>query len=123
MTHSRLFTKSILKKGIASDGIRVCVMRRIKPEYKFDIWIPELGPSTHLLNKYIIAKSIKWKNFKVAYKAQLLRKKSYVGLIKYLLQTSAVTLLCVETGAVRCHRSLLAKECSKGDSNLKIVHR
>ena len=118
-----LRTKSIESPTNSSDGIRVCVMRRIKPEYKFDIWIPVLGPSAGLLKKYVIDKSIRWSEFKKIYIKQLVRKQKFIKIILQLLLESPVTLLCVEKKALRCHRLLLANECKKLRANLKIAHR
>lgn len=123
MKNKILYTKSVLKKTSKDDGIRICVMRRIKLEYKFDIWIPSLGPSAGLLKKYIVDKTMSWEHFSTAYRKQLLKKKQYLDVLDMLLQKSAVTILCVEKSAVRCHRFLLAQECAKRNSSIKIRHK
>ena len=47
-----LKTKSIQKRKTKSDGVRICIMRRVKPHFKYDIWMPTLSPSTELLKNY-----------------------------------------------------------------------
>jgi len=123
MSKFTLYTKSVVSSADSSDGIRICVMRRIKPEYKFDIWMPILGPSSGLLNKYIVDSSISWTEFSGTYLKQLLRKRKFLELILFLLSKSSVTLLCIEKKANKCHRYLLSKECEKLDAKIKIEHR
>lgn len=122
MSKYKLRTRSITGPIVVTDGIRICVMRRIKPEYKFDIWLPVLGPSSRLLNTYIVDKSIPWAEFSKRYVKQLQRKKLFLELILMLLEKSTVTILCVEKKASRCHRFLLANECKKLNIKVKIKH-
>lgn len=117
-----LQTRSIESRTKQSDGIRVCVMRRIKPEYKFDIWMPILGPSTALLNSYVVKKNISWITFSKTYTKQLLRKKFFLRLILLMLSKSTVTLLCVEKKANQCHRFLLASEIKKLNTEVGVKH-
>jgi len=108
--------KSIYKKIDKKDGIRICVMRRIRPEYKFHIWMPELAPSENLLKKYVIQKKISWENFSQQYVHEVLSKKQVKIIIKtlaFIAQTSKITLLCGEDSAKYCHRSLIIQECLK----------
>ncbi len=107
-------TKSIYSKIGKSDGLRICIMRRIKPEYKFDIWIPRLSPPEKLLKEYVINKQIPWKDFTKKFEKQVLKKNKTLLLFLIKLSSySKVTLLCQEKSAKYCHRSLVLKECFK----------
>lgn len=109
-------TKSIYKPEAKSDGLRICVMRRIRPEYKFDMWIPELAPSEKLLKKYIIQKKITWEDFSQLYTREALSKNLGKRIIKALIfmaHSSRITLLCGENSAKYCHRTLIIQECAR----------
>lgn len=95
----------------AKDGLRVCVMRRIKPGYDFDIWIPGLAPSESLLKKYVIDKSMSWPGFSRLYMRQMASQKHLIRMLVYLSVSTKITLLCWEKSAKFCHRSLLLAEC------------
>ncbi len=89
-------------------------MRGIKPEYKFDIWIPELSPPEDLLSKYVINKEISWEEFKPLFKKRVLAKqKRLLRLVKHLSYFSNVTLLCWEESEDKCHRSLVLEALEK----------
>lgn len=107
-------TKSIQEKKSKTDGIRICVMRRIRPDYNFDLWIPSLAPSEILLKKYVIDKTMSWNTFSQLYTRQVLQKqKQLINTLIYLSKRFRVTLLCQEKSATRCHRSLLLTECKR----------
>lgn len=102
--------KSINLKVSSNDGIRICVMRRIRPEYKFDIWLKALSPSEKLLREYVIDKKISWDDFCKKYTKSVVMKKSnqiYFKLLKELSKNRKITLLCGEKSAKHCHRSLI----------------
>lgn len=116
-------TKSINKPKAKTDGIRICVMRRIRPEYNFDMWIPELAPSEKLLNAYVIDKQISWEVFSKRYTQERLlkaRTKRLIETLVFLSRSSKITLLCGEVSAKYCHRSLIIKECIKTKRNTKL---
>ena len=114
MNKLNIVSKSIVKKHSKKDGLRVCVMRRIKPEYKFDMWIPKLAPSKNLLDKYIVSKSITWREFSIKFKKQVLSKnKDLLVLLLTIAKFKPITLLCFELDDVYCHRSLIIEECKK----------
>lgn len=102
--------KSIKLKSSVGDGIRICVMRRIRPEYQFDIWLKTLSPSEKLLREYVIDKKISWEDFCKKYTKSVIEKKSnqiYFKLLKDMSKTQKITLLCGEKSAKYCHRSLI----------------
>jgi len=102
--------KSINLKVSVKDGMRICVMRRIRPEYKFDLWLKALSPSEKLLKEYVIYKKISWEDFCKKYKKSVVEKKSnqvYFRLLMDLSKTQKITLLCGEKSAKYCHRSLI----------------
>lgn len=93
-----------------ADGIRICVMRRIKPEYDFDVWMPIVAPPESLLKKYVIDKKMTWKEFVPLYEKKVLGKNIPVlQWMKELSKYKNVTLLCWEKSAHECHRSLILK--------------
>lgn len=114
-------TKSIHKKPNIQDGIRICVMRRIHPEYNFHIWIPELAPPEKLLEQYVIQKKMSWEEFSYQYIQKVLSKKRVINIIKTLVlmsQFEKITLLCTENSAKHCHRSLIIRECMRQKINI-----
>lgn len=107
-------TKSITTKKSRTDGIRICVMRRIHPEYKFDVWIPALAPSEKLLKQYIINKKISWLVFSRKFKKEvIIKQKPLLQMLKRFSQDNIVTLLCIEKDSTYCHRSILINEIQK----------
>lgn len=106
-----IVTKSLQLPKKPTDGLRVCVMRRIKPEYTFDMWIPQLAPSEKLLSDYVINKKITWEQFVPKYQKEITRQKKLIRSVVQLSRVSKVTLLCWEKSARRCHRSLLLAAC------------
>lgn len=117
-----IVNKSILYKKNKKDCLRVCVMRRIRPEYDFDIWIPKLAPSEKLLREYILDKKIPWKQFSLKFKKQvLLKNKHLIFLLLLLSKITKISLLCGEKSAKHCHRKLIIEECKKLNKKLKII--
>jgi len=89
-------------------------MRRIRPEYDFDMWIPKLSPPENLLNDYVIDKKISWKVFSNRfYKQVILKNKKLIKIIVELSKKNKVVLLCAEKNSRYCHRSIVLKECLK----------
>lgn len=115
-----LKTKSIQEGTEKSDGVRICIMRRIKPEFQFDIWIPTLAPSTELLNEYH-KKKINWDEFEKRFRKEvLLKEKKYLNLILYIAKKNIVTLLCWEETAEKCHRRLVAERIKELYPEVKV---
>lgn len=115
-------TKSVSDKKSKKDGIRICVMRRIRPEYEFDMWIPALSPPNKLLNDYVIEKKLSWEEFTVKFEHSVLSKKKTHDLLRMLILLSkkqTITLLCGEKSARHCHRRLLIEECVKIEKETK----
>jgi uncharacterized protein YeaO (DUF488 family) len=97
-------------------------MRRIKPEFKFDIWIPKLAPSTKLLKSYH-DKIIDWKEFEKEFTREVLEKQSeYLDVIISLAEKSDATILCWEPKGENCHRILVAKKLQQLNPLLKVKH-
>lgn len=115
-------TKSVSEIKSKKDGIRICVMRRIRPEYEFDMWIPALSPPNKLLNDYVIEKKISWEEFAVKFERSVLRKKKTHDLLRMfvlLSQKQTITLLCGEKSARHCHRRLLIEACAEIEKKTK----
>jgi uncharacterized protein YeaO (DUF488 family) len=107
-------TKSIHKKKSAKDGLRICVMRRIHPEYDFDIWMPRLAPSEELLQSYVIRKDMKWREFSKQYRLGLLQNSpDHLDLLVEISSRRRITLLCTENSYKRCHRQVILEEVQK----------
>lgn len=119
----RITTGSIQKKTSKSDGIRICIMRRIKPEFKFDMWLPVLSPSTKLLAAYQ-NKKVSWPVFEKKLKKEILPKqKKYFEMIIGLSKRNNITLLCWEDSAEFCHRSIIAQEIKKLSPGTTVLHK
>jgi uncharacterized protein YeaO (DUF488 family) len=107
------------------DGLRILVTRftiRGCPRTRYDVWMPNLGPSEPLLRDWL-ARRISWEVFSVRYKAEIFEEapvdrgnkriknhgqKYTLRLIKLLALRGPVTLLCgcaEDEGC--CHRHLL----------------
>lgn len=99
-------TKSIQSPASPRDGLRVCIMRRVKPEFEFDIWLPHLAPSTELLRMYQ-EDNLPWEQFQEAFRKEMKHKKKYLKLLKHLNTVTSMTLLCWEEKADFCHRSII----------------
>jgi len=108
-------TKSILAKKSNEDGIRICVMRYVKPFYNYDEWLVDLAPSHYLLNLYLY-KGLPWDQYVIQYNKEM-NIDSKMAIIKSLKERSdngqTITLLCWEKEDTHCHRRLL-KELIEG---------
>lgn len=102
-------TKSILSKKSKEDGLRICIMRHVRPEYDFDLWMPKLAPSERLLQQYVLKKQITWKEFEPKFLKQLQRQTRMLKFLKKISQDQNITLLCVEEAPTYCHRRLVAE--------------
>ena len=96
-------------------------MRRIKPEFIFDIWIPALAPSTELLKKYH-EKKITWNEYEVLFKNGVLKTQhKYLKILLDIAKENIVTLLCWEEIPEKCHRRLVAEKLKTIQPKLKIT--
>lgn len=111
-------TKSILAKKSNDDGIRICVMRWVKPFYDYDEWIKELAPSERLLTEYRSGQ-IDWQIFASSYKVEMNWKRNIIkSLRKRSDDGQVITLLCWEIEDTFCHRGIL-KELIEEDILVK----
>jgi len=112
-------TKSILSPSSKEDGTRICVMRYIKPFYKYDEWLLDLAPSEYLLNSYR-QYNITWEDYIPSYIEEM-KKPNKERLIDSLRERSnngeVITLLCWEKCDDQCHRRLL-KELIEQEDNI-----
>jgi uncharacterized protein YeaO (DUF488 family) len=112
MNNFTIQTKSFLEPKKRSDGLRISVMRRHKPEYDFDIWFPKLAPSEQLLKKYVKEKTIGWRVFSKEYKTKILTKnKKYIALLVKISKHTNISLMCWERDEKHCHRLLIKEAC------------
>ena len=121
-------TKSVLSPiEPKQDGLRILAARfrgRGLPTSRYDIWMPNLGPSEQLL-RAVLASKITWSEFGRRYRKELFEggsidqrnrtiknhgQKFTLRLLQKLAQDSSITLLChcAETEP-HCHRHLLQK--------------
>lgn len=114
-----LFTKSIQDEKSEKDGIRICIMRRIKPEFEFDIWMPNLAPSTKLLKKYHDEK-IDWKGFEKNFKKEMSSQQIYFEIVKEIVEKNNATILCWEPKDENCHRLIVAENLKELNPKFKI---
>lgn len=118
-----IYTKSVQKEKEKDDGIRICIMRRIKPEFEFDIWMPHLAPSTELLRKYQ-EQEIDWEEFRKLFTADVLNTQSvYLEIVLDIAKKNTVTLVCWEETAEKCHRLLVTQKLAEFDSSVLIEHK
>jgi len=117
----KLYTKSILEKALPTDGIRICIMRRIKPEFEFDMWLPHLAASTKILDEYQ-SNSISWETYEQYYKDTIIpENKTYFQIVLDILKKDTVTLLCVEDTTKKCHRRLAAQQLQEMDPSIELI--
>jgi uncharacterized protein YeaO (DUF488 family) len=107
------------------DGLRLLVTRfrgRGLRKTRYDVWMPSLGPSEQLLQKFSEGK-ITWTAFRPEYKAEIFMdgpvdercktiknhgQKFSLRLIKKLASRGPITLLChCDEEQEECHRHLL----------------
>jgi len=118
-----IHTKSIQLPTEASDGIRICIMRRIKPEFKFNIWIPELAPSSSLLDDYH-RQNVSWEEYEARFKKEILDpKQEYLETVLFIASKKPVTLLCWEETPEKCHRRLVAEKLKEMEPGVEISLR
>jgi len=110
-----------------SDGFRVLVTRfrgRGLPSSRYDIWMPNLGPSERLLAAFQNGK-VSWAQFSKQYKEELFLdgpidrrsrsiknhgQKFTLRLVKQLARRGPVTLMChCAEDQQQCHRHLLRR--------------
>jgi uncharacterized protein YeaO (DUF488 family) len=130
--HAALGKKMIRTKSVDSpvekqDGLRILAARfrgRGLPADRYDIWMPNLGPSEELLRK-LLAGKISWREFSRHYRQELFEggtidqrnrtiknhgQKFTLRLLQKLAQSENVTLLChCGENESHCHRHLLQK--------------
>jgi uncharacterized protein YeaO (DUF488 family) len=110
-----LKSKSIHQLKSPDDGIRVCVMRRIKDYFVFDMWLQELSPSNELLDSYNKG-LLDWDSYVRRFQVEVLdnpEKLPFLLTLKDLSSEGVVTLLCNEETDERCHRRLLIEKIEK----------
>lgn len=113
-------TKSIQIKPEKADGIRICIMRRVKPEFVFDLWMPPLSPSTELLKEYHDEK-IDWNGYENRFKKEVLdTQKIYLTMLLDLSKKQTITLLCWEETSEKCHRRLVVEKLQAMEPTLKV---
>lgn len=121
-------TKSVLSPiEPKKDGLRILAARfrgRGLPTSRYDIWMPNLGPSEQLL-RAMLANKITWSEFGQRYRKELFEagsidqknhtiknhgQKFTLRLLQKLAQNGNVTLLChCAEDEQHCHRHLLQK--------------
>ena len=119
-------TKSVHSKIVrGKDGLRILATRgrgRGLPKDRYDIWMPNLGPSEQLRDA-ILAGKITWSEYSRRYLAELREsgeldrrnkriknhgQKFTLRLLQHLAKTRTVTLLChCAEEEKHCHRHLL----------------
>ena len=109
------------------DGLRILATRfrgRGLPTSRYDVWMPNLGPSERLLSAVQCGK-ISWARFSREYRAELYLdgpidkrsrtiknhgQKFTLRLMKQLAQRGRVTILChCDEDQQQCHRHILRK--------------
>lgn len=130
-----LYTKSILKSNEKSDGIRISVMNRhtlndgITPhpdinDSSYDEWLRILAPSNKLVGNYY-KRNLGWDLFSIKYLEEIREGEKMREVEKLAMRTleENITLLCIELSPERCHRRLLAEECTRYFPQIEVIHR
>ncbi len=130
-----LYTNCILNPREEREGLRISVMSRhtlndgqtndlrIVPFVSYDFWLQRLAPSGKLVGDWYKNK-LGWEDFEKSY-LDYLRTDSVADLVHSLFERAFeenLSLLCIEKSPEFCHRRLLAEECQRYDSRLKIEH-
>jgi len=125
MIRTKCVRSSIDRQG---DGLRILVARfrgRGLPATRYDVWMPNLGPSEALLEDFL-AERIGWGEFSALYRKELLEggtvdsrnkiiknhgQKFTLRLLQMLGKRGNVTLLChCAEDEQQCHRHLLKRK-------------
>lgn len=120
-------TKSVQSPIEPSDGLRILATRfrgRGLPTDRYDVWMPNLGPSEKLLESYLKGTKT-WAEFARQYRSEIRDSASFdranrtiknhgqkftLRLLQRLGRDGDITLLCHCAESERhCHRHLLAK--------------
>lgn len=113
-------TKSIQAKPEKGDGIRICIMRRVKPEFSFDMWLPPLSPSTELLKEYH-DEVIDWDGYEKLFTKEVLdTQTTSLTILLDLSKKHTITLLCWEETPEKCHRRLVVEKLLAMDPTLEV---
>jgi uncharacterized protein YeaO (DUF488 family) len=124
----KLRTKSVVSPiEPKRDGLRILVARfrgRGLPSSRYDVWMPNLGPSEELLRAFLTGK-IAWPEYTKRYQSELFElgpidarsrtiknhgQKFTLRLLRELAQREPVTLLChCAEDELQCHRHLLER--------------
>jgi uncharacterized protein YeaO (DUF488 family) len=118
-----LKTKSVSEPMKMEDGLRILVTRflgRYMKTNRYDVWMPNLGPSEKLLRNG----GKDWKDFQKLYTEEIFGdakvdkdnqtiknhgQKFTLRLIKELARKGNVTLMCHCENEEQCHRNILKK--------------
>ena len=126
-------TKSVHSPKDAGDGMRLLVTRfrgRGLPKNRYDLWMPNFGPSEALLKSFLAAK-ITWTEFRRRYTAELFEdggvdrrnrtiknhgQKFTLRLLNQLAKRTPITLMChCAEDEIHCHRHVLKAVLRRGD--------
>jgi len=118
-----LYTKSVQSPIEASDGIRVCIMRRPDPSVSWDIWMPHLAPSHDLLTEYHTGE-MTWDQFVERFQKEVIEaQRDYFSILIEIAKKRTITILCWEVNPAECHRTLVANRCKEIDPTLEVTIR
>ena len=129
MTPQAMIRTKSVKTAIVpgKDGLRILAARLrgrgLSPE-RYDVWMPNLGPSEHLLRAFQSG-SISWHEFRRRYREELFEggtidrrnrtiknhgQKFTLRLLQKLAERGDITLLChCSEDTKECHRHILAE--------------
>ncbi|MFH0701594.1 MAG: DUF488 domain-containing protein [Candidatus Woesearchaeota archaeon] len=130
-----LYTKCIFLPVERSDGTRISVMSRhtledgVTPDHRiaptlYKEWRKEFAPPDTLVGDYY-KRGLPWPEFEKRYLAHLRTPEVGIKVISLAKRAAVedITLLCAEETPEHCHRRLLAEECQRYETRLKVQHR
>lgn len=129
-----LITQQMHVKPLASEGLRICIMRdsrvfnrhlrKFQETYgrpMYDAMLKLLAPSQELKEDYK-HNSLKWEDYVPRFKQEVLEPQGeLIRLLGILAFSRDITLLCSEPSPDFCHRRLIAEECKKYNPQLATI--
>lgn len=129
-----IYTASIYTAPSPMHGIRISVMSRhtlndgripdpnISHE-SYDYWYRDLAPNPNDLVDFL-KKRTTFDEYSERYIAKLRESVNTLAIsqLAFFSLTHDITFLCVEQTPDKCHRRLLAEECQRYESRLKVTH-
>lgn len=116
------FLVSVMSRHTMNDGVTPDprLDRSWANRVPYHAWWKHLAPDGKTVGA-LYRNEISWEGFEAAYLKKLGHLEEDLKALAELAHHSTVTLLCVEPGPEKCHRSLLAREVLRYRPSLQVV--